>query len=91
VADAAPVDLRGTAYGVFSLVSGVALLIASALAGLLWDTLGAAWTFYAGAAFSGLAAIALVVRPPSLDARLEARRRAASARASEVRGPAHDA
>lgn len=90
VADAAPVDLRATAYGVFSLVSGVALLIASALAGLLWDTLGAAWTFYAGAGFSALAVVALLVRPPAAVALLEARRPAdAPAPASEVRGPAH--
>lgn len=55
VADAAPADLRGTAFGFFSLVSGVAMLIASALAGLLWDQLGAAATFYAGAGFCVLA------------------------------------
>jgi MFS family permease len=58
VADAAPEDLRGTAYGFFNLVSGVALLAASAVAGLLWDRWGAPVTFLAGAA---LAAIALVV------------------------------
>ena len=52
VADAAPADLRGTAYGFFNLVSGIALLVASSVAGLLWDRLGAASTFYAGAAFS---------------------------------------
>ena len=40
VADAAPADLRGTAYGFFNLVSGVALLVASVLAGLLWDGAG---------------------------------------------------
>ncbi|WP_236702125.1 MFS transporter [Cupriavidus basilensis] len=52
VADAAPVELRGTAFGVFNLASGLALLVASALAGWLWDRLGAEFTFYAGAAFS---------------------------------------
>lgn len=52
VADAAPADLRGTAYGFFNLVSGVAMLVASGLAGLLWDRLGASSTFWAGAAFS---------------------------------------
>src|SRR6478672_7360575 len=41
VADTAPADLRGTAYGFFNLVSGVAMLWASALAGLLWDRFGA--------------------------------------------------
>ncbi|WP_432263083.1 MFS transporter [Cupriavidus sp. TMH.W2] len=60
VADTAPNDLRGTAYGFFNLASGLALLVASVLAGLLWDRLGAAFTFYAGAAFCA-AAIALIL------------------------------
>jgi MFS family permease len=51
VADTAPADLRGTAFGFFNLVSGIAMLIASALAGLLWDRLGASFTFHAGAVF----------------------------------------
>lgn len=51
VAHAAPADLRGTAYGFFNLVSGIAMLLASALAGLLWDRLGASFTFFAGAGF----------------------------------------
>ena len=51
VADNAPEDLRGSAYGFFNLVSGVALLIASALAGLIWDRLGASYTFMAGILF----------------------------------------
>ena len=59
VADAAPADLRGTAYGFFNLVSGVALLVASGLAGLLWDQLGASFTFLAGGIFSALALLAL--------------------------------
>jgi MFS family permease len=54
VADTAPEDLRGTAYGFFNLVSGVAMLVASALAGLLWDQLGASFTFGAGIVFSVL-------------------------------------
>ena len=65
VADAAPADLRGTAYGCFNLLSGVAMLLASALAGLLWDRLGAAATFYAGAGFS-LLALLLVWPMPSM-------------------------
>lgn len=60
VANAAPADLRGTAYGVFNLVSGIALLIASITAGLLWDRFGAAYTFYAGAVFSAIALLGLV-------------------------------
>ena len=59
VADTAPEDLRGTAFGFFNLLSGIALLLASAVAGLLWDQLGAAYTFIAGAAFSLLALIVL--------------------------------
>ena len=62
VAAQAPADLRGTAFGFFNLVSGVALLAASVLAGLLWQTLGPAWTFGAGAAFSVLAMAALAWR-----------------------------
>ena len=59
VADAAPTDLRGTAYGFFNLISGIALLIASAVAGFLWDWLGASFTFYAGAGFSVVALLLL--------------------------------
>jgi MFS family permease len=60
VAAAAPADLRGTAFGVFNLVCGVALLVASVLAGWLWDTYGPGFTFYAGAAFTLAAWIALL-------------------------------
>ncbi|WP_426398638.1 MFS transporter [Ralstonia sp. R-29] len=62
VADTAPADLRGTAYGMFNLVSGLAMLIASGLAGLLWDRLGAAATFHAGAVFCVLALGLLAMR-----------------------------
>jgi len=55
VADTAPTELRGTAFGIFSLVSGVVLLIASALAGVLWDVAGSQATFMAGAIFTALA------------------------------------
>ncbi|MGQ0709903.1 MAG: MFS transporter [Rhodoferax sp.] len=51
VAASAPADLRGTAYGMFNLVSGAALLLASAVAGALWDAWGAPATFLCGAAF----------------------------------------
>ena len=64
VAGAAPVDLRGTAFGFFNLVSGVALLVASAVAGLLWDQFGAPQTFLAGAVFGAIALLAILVRPP---------------------------
>ena len=49
VAHTAPPELRGTAFGMFNLMSGIALLLASAGAGVLWEVLGAASTFYAGA------------------------------------------
>ncbi len=62
VADATPADLRGTAYGFFNLVSGMAMLVASVLAGLLWDDLGASFTFYAGAMFCVLTLAGLWVR-----------------------------
>jgi MFS family permease len=63
VADVTPADLRGTAYGFFNLVSGVAMLVASVLAGLLWDRSGASFTFYAGAVFCVIAAFGLIWRP----------------------------
>ena len=61
VADTAPASLRGTAFGFFNLVSGLAMLLASVLAGLLWDTWGASATFHAGAAFCVISLLALSV------------------------------
>jgi MFS family permease len=63
VADTAPADLRGTAYGFFNLMSGLAMLAASVLAGFLWDSLGASFTFYASAVFSALALVGLTLQP----------------------------
>jgi MFS family permease len=57
VADAAPAALRGTAFGLFNLVSGGALLLASVIAGALWSAIGPAATFWAGAGFAALAAL----------------------------------
>jgi MFS family permease len=61
VADAVPPAVRGSAFGVFHLASGIALLLASLVAGLLWQRIGPEATFLAGAAFTavGLAAVAL--------------------------------
>ncbi len=59
VADTAPADLRGTAYGFFNLMSGLALLVASGLAGWLWDAYGASATFYGGAVLSVVALMGL--------------------------------
>lgn len=59
VANTAPEDLRGTAFGFFNLASGLALLVASPLAGWLWDQFGARFTFGAGAVFCVLALLAI--------------------------------
>ena len=64
VADTAPVHLRGTAFGMFNLVSGAALLAASLVAGLLWDTYGPAVTFLAGAGFAVISIIGLAGMKP---------------------------
>ncbi|MGA9823795.1 MAG: MFS transporter [Methylocystis sp.] len=55
VADVAAADLRGTAFGMFNLLSGLATLAASLIAGALWDRLGAQATFFAGAVFAAAA------------------------------------
>ena len=59
VADTAPAELRGTAFGMFNLVGGVALLLASIVAGALWEIAGPEGTFLAGAAFTAVALVAL--------------------------------
>lgn len=60
VVDAAPADLRGTALGMFNLITGAALLVASVLAGLLWTAFGPAATFIAGGTFAGIALIGML-------------------------------
>jgi MFS family permease len=60
VADRSPAPLRGSAFGLFNLATGVAMLAASVTAGLLWDRAGPAATFLAGAAFAAAAALALL-------------------------------
>jgi len=55
VADTAPPDLRGTAFGMFNLAAGIATVAASVIAGGLWDAVGPQVTFIAGAAFTALA------------------------------------
>jgi MFS family permease len=66
VADTVPAELRGTGFGIFNLVSGGALLLASVIAGALWSSLGPSATFLAGAIFAVTAAIGLpaTVRQP---------------------------
>lgn len=58
ITDVAPARYRGTAFGVFNLISGGGLLVASGLAGWLWDRHGAPVTFWVGA---GLALVATVM------------------------------
>jgi MFS family permease len=65
VSGAAPADLRATAFGFFNLLSGLALLLASALAGWLWDRFGPAQTFIAGAVFAAIALLSLLALRPS--------------------------
>jgi len=61
IADQAPADLRGTAFGVFHLLTGLALLLASVMAGALWDVWGYQGTFLCGAAFAVLTLIGLAL------------------------------
>ncbi|MCU6435691.1 MFS transporter [Undibacterium sp. Jales W-56] len=68
VAASAPANLRGTAFGFFNLISGFGLLAASVVAGLLWDQLGAAFTFYAGAGFALLTFIGVLIFPAKYQA-----------------------
>jgi MFS family permease len=60
VADTAPAELRGTAYGMFNLLGGLAMLAASIIAGALWDAVGPMWTFIVGASFAILALAGLL-------------------------------
>ncbi|NKJ08272.1 MFS transporter [Rhizobium sp. SG741] len=61
IAESAPAELRGTAFGVFNLVTGVALLVASIVAGALWDMTGPRGTFLAGAAFTMMTLVGLFI------------------------------
>lgn len=69
IADAAPAELRGTAYGMFNFVTGFALLAASIIAGWLWDTIGDSGTFLAGAAFALIAMASVAIWPSSAASR----------------------
>lgn len=61
IADSAPAELRGTAFGVFHLLTGLALLLASVIAGALWDAWGHQATFLSGAVFAALTLLGLAV------------------------------
>lgn len=65
IADAAPPALRGTAFGIFHLVGGGAVLLASVIAGALWSAVGPEATFLAGAAFAALAALGVAALQPA--------------------------
>jgi len=69
VADTAPAALLGTAFGIFNLVSGGALLLASVIAGSLWSSFGASATFLAGAGFAAVATTGLLVAVPFYQSR----------------------
>lgn len=60
VADVAPAEIRGTAFGVFHMVTGIMLLAASLTAGLLWDRVGPSATFFAGIGFTAIALAGLI-------------------------------
>ena len=75
VAEVAPPDLRGTAFGFFNLVSGVAMLLASVVAGLVWDRWGPATTFWVSAAFCAVALLGLLRAPRALKATAAAEKR----------------
>ena len=74
LADTAPAGIKGTAFGLFNLVSGLCLLLASGMAGWLWDRHGAATTFYVGAALATAAAALLLARGVSGARWIRARR-----------------
>jgi MFS family permease len=61
VAQHAPATLRGSAFGLFNLATGVAMLMASVVAGVLWERIGSAATFAAGAGFAVLAVLLVMV------------------------------
>jgi MFS family permease len=65
VADRAPADLRGTAFGVFHAVAGISLLLASVIAGALWQAFGPATTFIAAAATAALCIPAILILLPA--------------------------
>ena len=69
VADVAPADLRGTAFGLFNLATGFALLAASSLAGVLWQKFGSTATFGAGAALAAVAGVVLLAASVRHDAK----------------------
>jgi MFS family permease len=70
VADTSPAGLRATAFGVFNLVTGISTLLASVVAGYLWDSFGARTAFFAGAGFATAATAGLWIHQTTLPATL---------------------
>jgi MFS family permease len=63
IADSAPPQLRATSFGAFYFVTGIATLLASVAAGLIWDREGAPATFIASAAVAAVAWAMLTLLP----------------------------
>ena len=61
IADKAPAELRGTAFGMYNLLTGLALLVASIIAGALWDWVGPKATFLTGAAFTAVSLVGFII------------------------------
>ena len=61
VADLAPPDARGYAFGLYNAVLGLGALLASVLFGVLWNAFGAAVAFGTGAALALVATVLLFV------------------------------
>ena len=65
IAEMTPPELKGTAFGLFNLASGLFLMLASVIAGGLWEAYGPSMTFCVGAVFSFSALIVMVSLAPS--------------------------
>ena len=63
IASTVPEDLRGTGFGIYNMLAGVALLVASFGAGLIWDMAGSAAMFAVGAGIAGIALLGLLLQP----------------------------
>ncbi len=60
VADTAPAEVRGKAFGIFYFVTSVAALLASIITGELWKYVGPAFPFGISAALAAIAALMLL-------------------------------
>jgi len=60
VADSTPAELLGTGFGIFNLAGGCAVLLASVIAGSLWNAFGPAAAFMAGACFATVTGVGVL-------------------------------